>query len=226
MYVKKKLQKGKRTYKRRVKGTTKFAKAVMAVVNRKAESKMWAKDFGWTTLAYNATNSFNLTQGLGQGTATNMRIGDKIFIKNIRIGALIGNMTNGGNFSHNNSTQVRCVVFRGKYDYNISNYPLSELLEGSGGLTSTSSNVCARIDLNQVDLIGDKVINVPQNQVTGSIKKHYFGWTLPVNKTFHYREDDAYGKTQSIYVAFISEIGNVLDVNSINAHLSFTFTDV
>lgn len=204
-----------------------FAKAVMAVVNKKSERKMYARDFNYTGLSYGLTNSWNITQGLAQGPATNQRIGDKVYVNKLRLSGVIVNTNSAGTQYNNNGGIVRIVVFRGKYDYTAASYPIAELLESSGGSVGTAPYVAQRVDLNQVGLVADWKVRIPPNQIQNQVQKIMFDKVITINSSFKYREDDSYGKYHSLYVAFITEPGVQLsDSISVGANLSFTYTDV
>lgn len=208
-------------YKKKQRGG--FAKAVMSVVNKKSETKQH------TTVGqrnYNAGvewNTWNLTNNMIQGLNTSQRIGDKVFIKQLRLSMAVQNSSNLG--SSNNSALFRVVVFRGKYDYALTSYPETEVFELNAGANPSPNGIFARIDTNQVTPLYDKVHLLPEASLGGQILSRHFLKLIRINKQFMYKDDDNYGKSSNLYLG----ISYYSPPDSRHSHIhnvSFTYTDV
>lgn len=216
------------SYRKRKAKSVRFAKQVMSVVNKRAEQKTWTKESGWTNLSVATSNSQNLLVGLLQGGSTSNRIGDKIFIKNIRSKILISNTNASGSGPINNAVAMRMILYRGKYDYSTTGlYPLTEIFEGNAGNTPACSWTVAPIDTNQVTVLWDKPFVFPQSSVSGAVNRKIFDITTKINKTFYFRDDDNFGKNSNLYFAIVYEASATGDgTPAINQAHRVLFTDV
>jgi len=205
----------------------KFASKVMAVVNRKAETKSYSTQVGFNALdsVSNTWKTWNLTNGVIRGTNESQVIGDKFFIKQLHTRMLFQNTNLAGSAIHTDGYCLRVVVFRGKYDYSLSNYPSGEVFEGNAGSTPADTIVIARIDRDQVTPLFDKVYYFSGAPLTGAIERQFKEIKIDINKSFNIRNDDNFGKLTNLYLgmAYTSATSS----QSINAHTStITFTDV
>lgn len=199
-----------------------FAAKVMSVVNRKSEQKHWNCQSGFADVVPGTTNSYNLLHGLSQGTSTSTRIGDKIHLKNAKVSILHQN-TYGVGAVGNSGYGLRVVIFRGKYDYFATNYPMTEVIEGNSGVAPSTPEVLAPLDTNQITPLFDKLYTFKGNQYSGQIVKGYINFWLPINKNFNFREDDAYGQNSNLYIAFIPDtVGTERFTKTFSVRLAYT----
>lgn len=188
----------KRYNKRRAKGATPtFKKKVLSVVNKIAEKKQFNTTISNTLGVPNATlTTWNLLVGLNQGTNTAQRVGDKIYIKNIRLAT---ELFNSASSTADSTVNWRVMLFRGKYDYSTTSYPIGEVLENNAG-SAAFHPPNAPMDLNQVSPLFDRNILLTNNYAGQKVRKN-MTLTIPVNKTFYFRDDDNFGKVSNLYLA-------------------------
>lgn len=221
--ITKKQYKRKINYKPRRKG---FAAKVMNVVNKKAEVKQHTYEPGGIVLTDNSLTTWNLNATLGQGTTTSQRIGDKIFIKNLRIKGELENWDRLTGVTSNVPITFRIIVFRGKYDYLLSNYPITEVFERTAGVNPTNY-VSARVDRNQVTCFYDKTFQL-NNSELGLKKAIDILKYIKMNKQFKFRDDDSFGQSSNLYLGIVSQSSyDPLTPRSAGLlNFSFTYTDV
>lgn len=221
------MQKKRYQKKKQLKGKNKFAKAVMSVVNKKAEQKQYTTFAGAQNYA-NQTDftTWNITKGLGQGTNSSQRVGDNIFMKQLRLSLTARNYQSNTLAVCPHTTNLRVLVFRGKYDYSLTSYPASEVFELNAGSSASADLLNARIDTNQVSPLLDRIIELPANQTGGVqyIQKQMMR-LLRINKTFKYRDDDDNGKTSNLYIGIVPSVIPQGQIHTV-FNASFTYTDV
>lgn len=220
------LKKGLRKYKRRRRYGKKgnFAKKVLAVVNKKAEAKKFDTEFS-ANITYGGLTTWNLLSGITQGTSTSRRIGDKIYVKGLRLCGQFNNV-NFANVVQNSDIRWRMIVFRGKYDYALTSYPSSEVFENNSGGTPASL-ITSPLDTNQITPLYDQIFTTPASNYTGQIRTKLQKMYLSVNKSFTFREDDSYQKTSNLYFGVIMECGGGPTTTvSATGDVTVNFTDV
>lgn len=204
---------------------TRFAKKVMAVVNKKAEIKEnsvqtqfvdYSNTLNWT--------AYNLVNNLARGTNSSQFVGDKIYLKGLRIALACQNTNSLGGGVHGDAYNVRVVVFKGKYDYNLTNYPLTEVFEGNAGSTPLNY-MLARIDRSQVTPIMDRTIFLREPSLNTTTVRQIRNWYLRLNQTLRIRDDDVNGKTSNIYVGLLYQCGQT-QTSAIQSNYSLIYTDV
>lgn len=183
---------------RRLKKT--FASKVKSVIAQTAEKKRITTDPGTFSVTNNALGftTWNLLTSLVQGTGTDDRIGDKIHLTHCRLRLQMENVNNTGTVV-NSDIHYRIVLFRGKYDYTLSSYPGGEVFEANAG-GIPSNYVLSPIDLDQVTPLYDKIVKIQAPQYAGQLRGAVHEALIPINKTFNFREDDAFGKTSNLYL--------------------------
>lgn len=206
--------------KRMQAGKGKFARAVKAVLNKVAESKRYTLEASGTAIS-GTLNTWNITSGLTQGTNTSQRVGDKIHIKSLRLRTTVLNKSSGVTTS--NQTLIRVIVFRGKYDYSVTNYPAGEVFEINAG-SITSYNYQAPIDLNQVTPLYDKIHYLTPN-FSGQVLTKLVEAQIRIGKDFTFREDDNFGKTSNLYVGVVCQTDGGGSAILLHDH-TLSFTDV
>lgn len=212
----------KQAYKPRKGG---FAKAVMKVVNKRAESKQYTTSAEGNYLGSTDFQTWNITHNLPQGTTTSSRIGDKIFIKQIRLSLALRNWNSLGT-RNSDGFLFRVIVFRGKYDYATFNYPASEVFELNAGASASPNYALARLDTNQITPLFDKVISFPQSNFQNQSNVKHMLKLIKVNKSFMYKDDDTFAKTSNLYVGFVPYIYGAEGTCGHTHNISFTYTDV
>lgn len=217
----------KKQYKKNVKkaANKKFAKKVWSAVNSKAEVKMWNREQGFSNVSSAGATTYNLLSGLLPGTGTSSRIGNKIFLKNLRLAVEFQNSDFTGTNICNSGYGMRVIVFRGKYDHSSTNYPTSEIFESNSGGTPATQYINARLDRNQITPLFDKVMTIPGNNYVSQVCKQFRTFWIKINKTYNFREDDSFGATSNLYVAFVSGAGPSEGVCQ-TMSASLTYTDV
>lgn len=212
-----------RRYKARMskRPTKTFQKQVLSVVNKIAEKKRWNKIIDTSLgISNNAFITWNLLDGIIQGTNTANRIGDKIFLKNLRLSL---DLTNFASSTTNSTVRYRVVIFRGKYDYSSTNYPTGEVFENNAG-SVPNYVLSAPIDLNQVTPLFDRTVLITPSYGAQKVHKHLL-LNKMLNKAFTFREDDTYGKTSNLYLG-IFQVNNEGVAVNIQGNCQVSYTDV
>lgn len=210
-----------------------FARKVIAVVNRRSETKSWSYVQAFTGLS--SWQTYNLTAGITQGANTAQRIGDRIFIKTLRIRHYFQNTDSVGSTTNPHTGQFRIVVFRGKYDNFALNYSVNEVFEGNAGDTNYQT-ITAKIDTNQVTPLKDKQVSaripsafmdtrVTPNFINSNVLQTYVEYTIKINRNFVFKDDDAYGKTSNLYLGIVYQNGGGTANYCHSFQSDLTFTD-
>lgn len=206
--------------------TKAFASKVKAVINKVAENKKYTLDGSFSNVpAQVGCTTWNLLNGIGQGTGSGDRVGDKIYLKSIRGALELINATSLGGTPISTDVTFRVVIFRGKYDYTSTSYPYGEIFEGNEGALPNNA-VTAPIDLDQVTVLydGSHVIT-PHPLNASTIRKQIMKFSIPVNKSFTYRSDDAFQKNSNLYLC-LAQDNYALTAAACRPCMRLTFTDV
>lgn len=201
--------------------TKRLQAAVKKVINRVAEKKQWNKTIDYTLgVPHNTLATWNLLDGLIQGTNTGQRIGDKVNLRRMRLSLLLHNNASS---TVNDSVSFRIILFRGKYDYSSTNYPVNEVFENVAG-SAPVGIITAPMDLNQITPLLDKTITI-QNGYSGQKLLKPFTMYKYLNKTFNFRDDDTYGKVSNLYLG-VYQINSATSPVYVTGNCSISFTDV
>lgn len=114
-------------------------------------------------------------------------------------------------------------MFRGKYDYTSTNYPATEVFEQNSGSTGNQLSVCP-IDLDQVTPLYDKTI-VMSNAFSAQKIERVLRFTLPVGKTFNFREDDNQQKFSNLYLGIYQDSDGSVACN-VGGHVQCIYSDL
>jgi len=199
-------------YKKRTTGKRLTAKKVAAIARRvtmkAAETKSYLQN-SFLDPVDDLIGCQNLIYPISQGTGAGSIIGEKLYIKNIRIkGRLYSNTA-----TNKNSKLCRIIVFRTKKQLtNTSTNSIlsSDLFQNSvGGLAAKG-----HVDLHKVQLLVDKTftIHMDLGDVTGTAGyRKQIPWEInvPVNRTEYFDQDNSgYLKSSNIYLAYTASDGS------------------
>lgn len=210
-----------RAQSKQSKPSTTFKKKVMSVVTKAAEKKRFTTELNGA-VTHSSMTTYNLTNGLVKGTNSAQRIGAEVSLKTLRLSASCYNKSSLGTII-NQGMRWRVIVFRGKYDYNLTNYPTSEVFEANAG-SAPINIITSPIDLNQVTLLHDQTFTLV-NPYSGVELPRVFTKYIKINKKFRFKDDDEYGKTSNLYIGFCQENGATQNA-VFNGHVTLSFTDL
>lgn len=203
--------------------TNTAARRTMAIVNRSAETKKFMNSTDYSNLGVASLVTWNLTQ-IPQGNTLSSRIGDKIFVKSLRLAVNVNNIVPGGT-AMNDSANFRIIVFRGKYDYSATSYPTSEVfMSNNGAFPVGTEYTSAALDTKQITVLLDRSI-VIANNYSGQIAQAERVYSIPINKSFSLRNDDNFGKYSNLYFGIVQTNWNGLSTKY-NFQSILSYTDV
>lgn len=216
-----------RAFRAKRKPTKAFVTKVKQVINKVAEKKRYTYDpssFSNITSS-NGCTTWNLLNGIAQGTGQGDRIGDKIHLRSIRGAVEMINCNNVGANPVNTDITYRVIIFRGKYDYSSTSYPYGEIFTGNEG-SLPNNTVAAPLDVDQITVLYDATyVLLPHPLSATTIRKHIHKFTLPVNKTFTYRNDDAFQKNSNLYLC-VAQTNFAESTAAVRPVMTMLYTDV
>lgn len=208
----------RRQQRRRGKKAT-FAKAVKKVLMKTTELKKFDNDFTPSNISHNTMTTWNLLNGMAQGTSQGSRIGDKIYISSLRLQQFLTNYSALGTVNNNNIT-YRVLIFKGKYDYSSTSYPTTEVFEANNG-AAPQSVIIAPVDTSQVTVLYDRTFTLANNY-SGQSREIINKMVLPVKQNFYFRNDDAFQKTSNLYLGICqSNLGLAQVAPQSNVQINF-----
>lgn len=179
------------------------AKIARAVTLRTSETKSYYSTYTTSPLDDNYVAQ-NLIYPISQGAGSENIVGEKMFLKNIRLkGFMQINQPNA-------TTTTRCariIVFATKKQLTNSQTIITDTdLVRTGG---ASSSLCEHVDLHKVDLLYDNTWTLTQN-LANQIETIPFNINIPINKTVYFDADNSgYLKNKNYYVAFCGRDGGL-----------------
>lgn len=198
-----------------------FAKKVLQVVNKAAEHKKFTTELNGA-VTHASFTTYNLTNGLVKGTNSAQRVGSEVRVTSLRNSFACYNKTSLSAII-NQGMRWRVVIFRGKYDYSLTNYPATEVFEANAG-SAPINIITAPCDLNQVTVLYDKTFtlwNAYSGQEIMKLMTNY----IKINKTFRFKDDDDNQKFSNLYIGFAQENGSTSNA-VFNGHCTISYTDI
>lgn len=197
--------KKKRGVTKKTKGKSKLtaqavAKIARAVTMKAAETKSYITSVA-DTVTDNVYRTVCVNYGIGQGAASEQKLGEKIFVKNLRIKGKVFQTSSGG--ASMLQRIGRIVVFRSKKNLATSNpatLTRSDLMR-TGGASYISAD---HVDLHKVNLLYDQTFLFPLQNATDQYTNHLIDINIPINKTCYFDSDTTnnYFKNEDIYIAY------------------------
>lgn len=187
------------TKKRKAKGSK---KSIKSQIMKMAEAKHLTFVAAGTTLTYNKLYSVTLTQLIERGTTSQQRIGDQVYLDQLKIKGFFGS-----------NTDAKFYVYRiivGFTGTEVGNATLAaDLYDTSVFQTNTGGTYKVNGITNPKNLtvLMDKTYEV-NSQISGSRTVANFIENVSVKRNFPYRQEGSvYGKNNNL-VVFVTGIGN------------------
>lgn len=227
MYTPKSSVKRRLTYpttprKRQVMDKSAVQKIAKKVILRAAETKSSLSNFGLNNID-SQWGVANLSFPIGQGDTAEDVIGEKIFLKNIRMRCDFTTQNN----NVGQTTVFRAIVFRSKNTITTGTAALVPVTTQLMRAPITGSISAQQVDLHKVDLLYDQTFTLTPDVANAQVMRHHWDFNLPINRT-HYFDTDNSGilKDKQYYFAFVAQNGGIPSPGILEASVAVNFKDM
>lgn len=202
-----------------------FNKQVKKVIHKQSETKSYLDNVSGQNLYNDFVYAQNLNYGISQGVNSEQIIGEKLFVKNIRVKGQVTSLC--GTTPSNGQLAYRVLIVRTKkaLTSSWSAVTFSDIFRGS--TTAVASR--AMVDLHKVDVIYDKtkIIGQPNNSAVAMMS--HVDFNIKINKNHFCDQDNSgYFKDKNYYLiitAHKEDSGVLANVGYLRATWTVNFKD-